>query len=61
MLSSPGAGLGSIFSGKAIGLFHAGDALNLTSYLKLDIIHNFTSVKEPNDFSIFILFQTFSI
>lgn len=46
MLSSPGAGLVTIIRGKAIGLCHAGAALNLSS--KLDVTYNKVQ-REPND------------
>lgn len=50
MFSSPGSGLVTIISGKAIALYHAGAALNFSS--KLDVIYkckndfmSYTSVK----------------
>jgi len=38
MVSSSGAGLVTIASGKAIGLYHAGSTLNFSS--KLDVMYN---------------------
>lgn len=56
MLSSPAAGLGSIFSGKATGLFHAGDALNFKTWHHTQ----FYACERTKWLLSFTLIQTFS-
>lgn len=57
MFSSPGAGLGFIFSGKVIGLYYTGDALNFKTWHHIQ----FYKRKKTKRLFPFILIQTFSL